>query len=311
MLRIETRFLSFVLRLCLMSNLALLSLLAIFALVIDGEKLDQRIEVLLAVLSFPGLAANSFTAWVILIMIQKRQISSRPELTTAWLVAILSGLDLLKLSSICWGIEGQNKESWPQMLNTISHTQLGFAFGLVLLSFDGVRTKATVSIVSFCRAPINWIKFVHFEMYKSELVDVRKDDEMPPKEMIDRDEYRYTPAPPEVVPPVGYEHMMHLFYNPQCADNDPLCLERFPKKLKERLLCKRGRKGGWGIQFVEKWDWIKISLVVFTIFGLGSLLFGVLWARYHGSIQDGFTIAQYMIGFSALAVGMLQTVFIG
>jgi hypothetical protein len=158
---------------------------------------------------------------------------------------------------------------------------------------------------------LSWIKFVFFEMYKSELVDVRKEDDMPPQEMIDREEYRYAPAPPEIMPPVGYEHMMHLFDNPECADDEPLCLERFPKKMKEKLLCMRGRKEGWGLQFVEKWDWLKIWIIMFLVFGLGSLLFGVLWSRYRTGIQDGFSVAQYMIGFAAIAICGLQSILVG
>jgi hypothetical protein len=44
------------------------------------------------------------------------------------------------------------------------------------------------------------IKFVQFELYRSLLVDVRKTDDVPPPT---EKNYRYRPAPPDIVPPVG------------------------------------------------------------------------------------------------------------
>jgi hypothetical protein len=52
------------------------------------------------------------------------------------------------------------------------------------------------------------IKFVHFEAHKGGLVDVRKQDDIPPPEHID---YQYLPAPPELVPPVGERYMVSYF----------------------------------------------------------------------------------------------------
>lgn len=73
-------------------------------------------------------------------------------------------------------------------------------------------------------------------MYRTELVDVRKVDDIPPPGNI---EYGYSPAPPDVMPPIGYKHMMHLFHHPEeCGDEEAICLRRFPKKLKEKLACQ-------------------------------------------------------------------------
>ncbi|KAF5869876.1 putative tetratricopeptide repeat domain protein [Botrytis fragariae] len=143
------------------------------------------------------------------------------------------------------------------------------------------------------------IKFVHFEMYRSSLIDVRQKDVIPPPDHI---EYRYSPAPPEVIPPIGDNHLMHLFLHPDHADEDTVCLDRFPKKLKEKLSCKRGQPTnfGWGLEFVEGWDMKSIWIVAFIVFGIGSLLLGILWAVYKHSIQDAFTIAGYMVSFTAI-----------
>ncbi|KAH7399773.1 hypothetical protein BKA64DRAFT_670366 [Cadophora sp. MPI-SDFR-AT-0126] len=147
------------------------------------------------------------------------------------------------------------------------------------------------------------IQFVQFELYKSELVDIRKRNHLPPPEDV---EYRYMPAPPETIPPVGNNYLMHVFQNPECADEEPLCLSRFPKKLKERLACQRGIKLGWGLQFVEGWDGKKLWLTGFVFFGLSSLTIGILWAVLKHSIQDAFAVAGYMVALGTMSIGTIQ-----
>jgi hypothetical protein len=51
------------------------------------------------------------------------------------------------------------------------------------------------------------IKFVHFEMYMSELVDIRKQDVIPPP---GHTEYHYQPAPPELIPPGKFALHCHI-----------------------------------------------------------------------------------------------------
>jgi hypothetical protein len=151
------------------------------------------------------------------------------------------------------------------------------------------------------------IRFVHFEMYPRELIDVRKQDDVPPPEDI---EYRYTPAPPDILPPVGSNYLMHVFQHPDCAEPEPLCLSRFPKKLKERLRCRGGIKPGWGLHFIEGWSAKRIWIVVFIIFGLGSLTTGILWAVFKHSIQDAFALASYMVAFATVSVGTVQALVV-
>ena len=151
------------------------------------------------------------------------------------------------------------------------------------------------------------IRFVHFEMYKNSLVDVRKVNDIPPPENL---EYRYAPAPPEIIPPIGERHLLHLFQNPDCADKESVCADRFPKKLREVLKCSSGAKPGWGLQLVEDWDWQKIWLIGFVFFGLGSFLIGIMWAVYNHSVQDAFAIASYVVAFGAVSVGTLQTLLV-
>jgi len=104
--------------------------------------------------------------------------------------------------------------------------------------------------------------------------------------------------------------MMHLFHHPSHADNNSICLERFPKKLREKLKCNGGVNPGWGLQFVEGWDMKKIWVITFVFFGLGSLLIGILWAVYKQSIQDAFTIASYIVAFATVSVGTVQALLV-
>lgn len=104
-------------------------------------------------------------------------------------------------------------------------------------------------------------------------MDVRKEDAVPERTNI---EYRYSLTPAEITPPVGSNYLVHLFQNPKCAGEEALCLERFLKKLKEKLLCKGGIKPGWGLQFVKGWNMKKIWIINFVFFSLGSLSISIL-----------------------------------
>ena len=65
-----------------------------------------------------------------------------------------------------------------------------------------------------------------------------------------RDDYRYRPA--EIIPPVGENLLMHLYEHLEDADDDAVCLDRIPKKLRERLVRpQRGSGVGWGFHSRE------------------------------------------------------------
>ena len=153
------------------------------------------------------------------------------------------------------------------------------------------------------------IKFVQLEMYKSKLVDIRKQDDMPPE--AKKDEYRYNPIPAELIPPIGENHMLHLINHPSHAEEDGLLLDRIPKKLKERLLVcpSRGTGLGWGIYFIEGWHTSVITLVAFAVVLAGSLAFLVCWSVLKHDVQGASGVAAYMMAFLGLAIGSIQAVF--
>ncbi|MCJ1407014.1 hypothetical protein MMC19_001084 [Ptychographa xylographoides] len=180
-------------------------------------------------------------------------------------------------------------------------------FGLLMKSYNDMRgrLRSYLSLKS-----LRTIKFVQFEMYKSELVDIRKVDDVPP---IDRkDEYRYRPIPAEIIPPIGENHMMHLCTHPEDADDsDLICLNRIPKKLKERLLVDpaRGTGLGWGVHFVEGWRYNVIWLLAFIVLLFSSLVFLICWAVLQHDIQGASGVAAYMLAFVALGIGSIQAAF--
>lgn len=67
-------------------------------------------------------------------------------------------------------------------------------FNILSDNYEGMRGR----LPFFSLRKLVSIKFVQFEMYRSELVDVRKEDAIPPPGHV---EYRYQPAPPELIPP--------------------------------------------------------------------------------------------------------------
>lgn len=153
------------------------------------------------------------------------------------------------------------------------------------------------------------IKFVQLEMYKSELVDIRKQDDLPPEDK--KDEYRYKPVPAEIIPPVGENHMLHLINHPTHAEEDGFVLDRIPKKLKERLLVSpsRGTGLGWGIYFIEGWQVSVITIVAFAVLLAGSLAFLICWSVLEHDLQGASGVAAYIIAFLGLGIGSIQAIF--
>lgn len=145
-----------------------------------------------------------------------------------------------------------------------------------------------------------------FELHRRDLVDVRKRDDIPP--FSRSDEYRYTPMPAELIPPIGKNFLMHMYSHPEDAGDDTYCLARLPKRLKEPLQLPKGfdTQLGWGIEYVEGLHWQKVfaSGVVVCLL---SLILGVTWSVLRQDVQGGFGVSAYMMTFLACAIGLVQT----
>ena len=127
------------------------------------------------------------------------------------------------------------------------------------------------------------IKFVCFVLHKRLTVDIKECSgplSLPPPDKLNIYKYTYEPAPPDYLPPIGENLLMHLYKHPGCADDECAdLLPLFPKKIVERLEVdsKKGMSDGWGIQLVEDWNWEYIWGLGFVFFCMGGLLFAILW----------------------------------
>lgn len=150
------------------------------------------------------------------------------------------------------------------------------------------------------------IRFVRFGMYRSELADIYKMDDIPPESR--KDEYRYNPIPAEVIPPIGPNHVMHLSEHPEHAEAEGMCLDKVPKKLREKLPCcqNQGSKLGWGIYFVEGLSWLMVWILGSAGLLL-SMLFGLLSSVFKDDIQVGFGVTACMMLSFTFTIGIVQT----
>ena len=152
------------------------------------------------------------------------------------------------------------------------------------------------------------IKFVQFEMYSSSLADIQATDVIPCANR--KDEYRYRPVPAEIIPPVGPNHLMHLYHHPEDAETAPVCLEKIPRKLRQPLsVCPvRGTGLGWGIHFVKGLHLTKLWATGFVGL-LASIAFGVCWSTKRDDIQGGFGVTACMMVGLTFTIGIVQAAF--
>jgi hypothetical protein len=173
---------------------------------------------------------------------------------------------------------------------------------LLRTKYHQIRRDWRRTLLSF--QTLTSIEFVQFELHRKSLVDIRKRDDIPPADRSK--EYRYQPVPAEVIPPVGKNFLMHIYNHPEDADQETVCLTRFPKRIKERLqLGEADVPIGWGIEFVEGIHWNKVWCFGFAIVIL-SLSMGIVWSYTRKDVQGGFGIAGFMMAFLMFTVGMVQ-----
>jgi hypothetical protein len=120
-------------------------------------------------------------------------------------------------------------------------------------------------------------------------------------------EYRCIPGPPATYPPVPSEHLLMLFTCPSYAhEDDDWILRQLPKRICGELQGKAGQPAeGWGIYYKEGWDRDMITLVVFVVFLVASLVFGILWSVFKFDVQGAFGVAAYMVGVCAILVPLI------
>ncbi|KAF2643421.1 hypothetical protein P280DRAFT_394746 [Massarina eburnea CBS 473.64] len=133
---------------------------------------------------------------------------------------------------------------------------------------------------------------------------------IPPAHRVEpspRAEYRCIPGPPSVWPPIDPHYLAHLFTTPTCInENDTWILDQLPKRICGELQGKAGQPAeGWGIYYQEGWDRDVITLGVFGIFLVASLIFGVLWSCLKMDVQGAFGVSAYMVAACGVFVSLV------
>lgn len=120
-------------------------------------------------------------------------------------------------------------------------------------------------------------------------------------------QYRCIPGPPATYPPIPSEHLLMLFSCPSYADEtDDWILKQLPKRICGRLRGQAGQPAeGWGVYYQEGWDRDLISVVVFSVFLVASVLFGALWSVFKFDIQGAFGISAYMVAVCAALIPLI------
>ena len=165
---------------------------------------------------------------------------------------------------------------------------------------------------TFSLRTLRTITFVRFVLHKRHALDIKENLgplSLPPPNKLSEYKYQHEPAPPDYLPPIGENLLLHLYNHPECADEECAdLLPFFPKKVLERLdVCpERGMSEGWGIHFVEDWNWERIWIIAFLFFRLGGVPFAILWWVLEHDVQGASSMATYITGFMALALGVMQ-----
>lgn len=57
---------------------------------------------------------------------------------------------------------------------------------------------------------------------------------------------------------------------------------------------------------MEGWDTRKIWIIIFVVFGLGSLVVAILLTVFERSMQDAFAVSAYMVTMATVSIGFVQ-----
>lgn len=110
-----------------------------------------------------------------------------------------------------------------------------------------------------------------------------------------------------MVPPIGPEHMLHLFQNcPSMSQvNSSFYLQRIPRRKIEPIAFKANSLNanlGWGLHFVEGSNTALAVTVMFILSSSLGIAFAICWVILEKDIQGAFGVAAYITSVITLAV---------
>jgi hypothetical protein len=153
------------------------------------------------------------------------------------------------------------------------------------------------------------IRFARFELHEDDLVDTKKLDEVPPP--TKSCEYLHgLPNPPEHVPPLGPNLLMHMLKHHEKLKNRTrkCCLKKMPRKLTNRLTLINDDDDtvGWGLQFIEGWSWKRLVYSAAILFCLTALLVMILASVIDHNIQTAGAIAGCILSIFTAGIAIMQ-----
>lgn len=171
----------------------------------------------------------------------------------------------------------------------------------------------------FSLKKVKGIYFIKFNLFAGGSVEVRHHSYccenicecIPPQSRVepsDPAEYRCKPAGPlKCGPPILPDILEHFFAKPSCIPEENISiLNRLPKRIGGELQGSVGELAeGWGIYYQEGWDGDIITMLVFVMFLMGSLLFGVLWSCLEMDTQGAFGVSAYIITAAGILISLV------
>jgi hypothetical protein len=162
--------------------------------------------------------------------------------------------------------------------------------------------------LTHARAPLTGQQFV---MYHSNYVGMGKTDigQLPPKEEIEKGEYLYKPYdPPDMIPIIPLQAMLHFFESPECAGSKTTQRLRMVKKLGQTpdLGPSLPYKTGWGLRFREKLCWAKVFVVMAVVAGVGVALAVAWYCTHSRDIQGASSLLACILAFGTIFLGFMH-----
>ncbi|MCJ1387086.1 hypothetical protein MMC17_010215 [Xylographa soralifera] len=148
------------------------------------------------------------------------------------------------------------------------------------------------------------IRSVQFEVFKNYLVAITKVPDYPPPAHI----REYKPCYHSTNPPVGENLLTHYYHHPHDADDALVWFHRIPKKLRQRVVIDSEQRAalGWGMYFVEGFDWTKYWILSILVLLVSSLV-GICYSVLADDVQSGFAVASFLMTLFTCLTGTLQS----
>jgi hypothetical protein len=99
---------------------------------------------------------------------------------------------------------------------------------------------------------------------------------------------------------------MLLYHPSEAHEDDTWILNQLPKRICGLLQGAPGEPAqGWGVYYREGWDRELITLAIFLILVLATLLFGVLWSKYKFDVQGAFGVSAWVATLGGILITLL------